>query len=369
MKKQKIILIGIYLEGIYPSGENDVEANLLAPALLKTSADSDPEIAEKYETKVFNLPSSLSGEDIAELILQENPIAVGYSAYIWNVELMNESAKLVHSASLGIIQFIGGPEVTYSSIEVLTEHPQYNFVVCGSGEARFKSILKNDLRPEMEPQVNGITYLDQNKQIVQIEGIPVPEDMTQIPSPYQSGVINLDDGQRHCVFIETFRGCRFKCGYCMWMGDLQSKSLNLYPIEQVLKDIEIIYNNPNVAAVYFTDSCLFYTKERAKLITDKIETCKFKHPSILTLDIAFMDEEIVDALQKMDLGHQQYHFGMQSVNMETMQLMDRKIGPKLFQKRVKMRPLQKVVILKTQILTTICRRLLIGRASVHRFLS
>ena len=57
MKKKKIILIGIYLEGIYPSGENDVEANLLAPALLKTSADSDPEIAEKYETKVFNLPS------------------------------------------------------------------------------------------------------------------------------------------------------------------------------------------------------------------------------------------------------------------------------------------------------------------------
>ena len=32
---------------------------------------------------------------------------------------------------------------------------------------QFKSILKNDLRPEMEPQVNGITYLDQNKQIAQ----------------------------------------------------------------------------------------------------------------------------------------------------------------------------------------------------------
>ena len=41
MKKKKILLIGIYLEGIYPSGENDVEANLLASVLLKTSADSD----------------------------------------------------------------------------------------------------------------------------------------------------------------------------------------------------------------------------------------------------------------------------------------------------------------------------------------
>jgi hypothetical protein len=52
MTKETIVLVGIYLEGIYPRGENDVEANLLAPALLKTSADTDPKISEKYEIKV-----------------------------------------------------------------------------------------------------------------------------------------------------------------------------------------------------------------------------------------------------------------------------------------------------------------------------
>ena len=49
-----------------------------------------------------------------------------------------------------------------------------------------------------------------------------------------------------------------------------------------------------------------------------------------------MDEDAVRSLQKLDLSHQGFHFGMQSVNLETMRLMSRKIGPKIFKQRVEM---------------------------------
>ena len=337
MLKKKVILVGIYLEGIYPRGDNSVEANLLAPATLKASAHADLELAEKYDIKILNLPASLSNEDVAQMILVEEPAAVGFSAYVWNMDLIAETAQLVRSSNPEIITFVGGPEVTYSAIEVLDAHSQFDFVVGGSGEERFKKILKNDLRPEAHPQIPGIAYRDSEGNAIEIGvGAPVQEDLSKIPSPYQTGIIDLNDGKRHCVFIETYRGCIFKCGYCMWMGDMQSKTLNLFPIEQILKDIEIIYNNPNVASVVFTDACIFYTRERAKMITDKIAACKYKIPTILTLDIAFMNEEAVHALQQLDLSHQGFHFGMQSVNAETMHLMSRKIGPKLFKKRVEM---------------------------------
>ena len=107
-------------------------------------------------------------------------------------------------------------------------------------------------------------------------------------------------------------------------------------VEQIIKDIEIIYNNPNVEAVVFTDACIFYTRERAMKFLAAIAKCKYKIPTILTLDIAFMDEEAVYALQHLNLSHQGFHFGMQSINKETMELMSRKIGPKLFKKRVAM---------------------------------
>ena len=67
MPLKKVILVGIYLEGIYPRGDNAVEANLLAPAVLKAAADADREIAEKYEIKVLNLPASLSNQEVAQI--------------------------------------------------------------------------------------------------------------------------------------------------------------------------------------------------------------------------------------------------------------------------------------------------------------
>ena len=337
MPLKKIILVGIYLEGIYPRGDNSVEANLLAPAILKAAADADLEIAEKYEIKVLNLPASLSNQEVAQMIVKENPVAVGFSAYVWNMDLITGTAKRVRSTHPKIITFVGGPEVTNSAVDVLDSYSQFDFIIGGSGEERFNKILKNNLNPEAEPQIPGITYRNSDGKTKKIQVTkPIPEDLSKVPSPYQTGVINLNDGKRHCVFIETYRGCIFKCGYCMWMGEMQDKRLNLFPIDQILKDIEIIYNNPNVDAVVFTDACIFYTRERAMKITETIAACKYKIPTILTLDIAFMDEDAVRSLQKLDLSHQGFHFGMQSVNLETMRLMSRKIGPKIFKKRVEM---------------------------------
>ena len=56
--KKTVLLVGIYLEGIYPRGDYSVEPNLLAPAFLKASADSDPSIKAKYNIKIltFQLP-------------------------------------------------------------------------------------------------------------------------------------------------------------------------------------------------------------------------------------------------------------------------------------------------------------------------
>lgn len=336
--KDKIVLVGIYVEGIYPPGDMSVEANLLGPALLKASAESDPEIALKYEIVVLNLPASLESVKLVTLINQHSPIAVGFSAHIWNIDLVQKSAKILRVASPKTTIFVGGPEVTYMPVEFLEINKEFNFVISGNGEERFKALLKNGLRPDLEPLVTRVTYRDDNGKIV--PGIQPdlfsPEDLSKIPSPYQTGVIDLNDGKRHCVFVETYRGCIFKCGYCMWMGDSQSRKLNLFPIEQVLKDIEIIYNNPNVAAVYFIDACIFYTKDRAKAIIETIAKCKYKIPTTLTLDIAFMDEEAVLAVKMLELSQHKFHFGMQSVNMETMRLMNRKIGPQLFRKRVEM---------------------------------
>ncbi|MBU3956393.1 radical SAM protein [bacterium] len=332
MKKIRVAIVGIYLPGIYPRGDNSVVADLLAPAFLKAAADADPEISQKYEINILNLPASLSGEQIALKILDVNPAIIAYSVYIWNYNLVYESSRLIYESQRSLPIIWGGPQVSYNSFEMMKANPQVKMIVCGSGETRFKLLLKTNLQLERLVQIPGITYRDNQGNIKQTEG-SIFEDLSKIPSPYQTKTIDLEDNRRHCVFIETARGCLFKCGYCMAKGE-QEKGLNLFPIEQILRDIEIIYNRPNVAEVVFTDSCILYNRDRAKLIIEKILSCSRKIPTVFTLDIAFLDEEMVKELSKLQLSHQQFFFGMQSTNKRTLQLMNRRIDTDIFIKKV-----------------------------------
>ena len=43
--KRKVVIVGFYLPGIYPAGDDSVVSDLLAPALLKSVSDADPEIS------------------------------------------------------------------------------------------------------------------------------------------------------------------------------------------------------------------------------------------------------------------------------------------------------------------------------------
>lgn len=94
MEKKRVVIAGVYLPGIYPRGDNSVEAHLLAPAFLKTYADADPEIYENYEIIILNLPASLGAEQIASRIMFKKPHIVAYSVYVWNYDIIRESTKI-----------------------------------------------------------------------------------------------------------------------------------------------------------------------------------------------------------------------------------------------------------------------------------
>ena len=332
--KQKIIVVGLYLPGIYPRGEDDVVADLLAPAYMKTVVDADPDLQQRYDVEILNLPTTIKDEDLIKEITKRDPYIAAFSVYIWNFELINSATALLRDIQPDIKTVWGGPEVSYNAAEIMKINPAIDVIVCGSGEQKLLRLLKTDFSPEEISQIPSVAYRDQSGEIKQVAG-NIPDDLTKIPSPFQSGAINLQDGRRHSVYIETYRGCIFQCGYCMWMGD-KKKGLVLFPIEQILKDIDIIYSNPAVKHVVFTDACIFYRRDRAKLICDKIAAASQTIPTTLTLDIAFMDEEALESLQKIKVGSQGFLFGMQSVNDETLRLMNRKIGPEIISKRIKM---------------------------------
>tara|TARA_B100000686_G_C16727531_1_gene938656 strand:+ start:4 stop:1455 length:1452 start_codon:yes stop_codon:yes gene_type:complete len=252
---------------------------------------------------------------------------------MWNYTQMAESLVLVKDTFPEIKVLLGGPLVTYTPEDMLQKNPLVDVIVCGSGESRFKQLLKNNLDVEMLESIPRIAYRDENRQICLTEG-DVQEDLNNIPLPYHNKAVDLNDGRKHTVIVETYRGCVFECGYCIW-GE-PDKSLYKFPIDGVLNEIDEIYNNPNVEAVIFADACLFYTRERAKQIIDKIVASSEGNriPTVLTLDILVINEEMVQSLSKLNMIHGQLHFGMQTTNPKALELLKRKSGPDVFKKRI-----------------------------------
>ena len=330
--KKKVVILSFYLSGIYPQGDDSVVLNLLAPAYLKAALDSEKKLSEKYETVILDITTETNQEEILKRIDNENPSIVAYSVYIWNFEQSIESSKLIKKLRPNVKIIMGGPQVSYDSINILENNSQIDVIVKDAGELIFKMLLETDLTAKGFSTVPGISYRDNDK-VLNSLGIVKQQDLNLVPSPYQTKAINLDDGKKHTVCVELSRGCIFRCKYCVW-GD-RSIKMHKFPLDQILKDIEIIYNSPNVKVVYFVDSCIFYMREYAEKIIDKITTCKYKDiPTILTLDARVLNERMISYLQKVNLINNQYQFGLQASHSDTLRTADRYYVKERFKQKI-----------------------------------
>ena len=334
--KKKGVIVGLSIPGIYPPGRTDVVLDTLAPAFLKSCVQSDPDLNSRYDIEIINSTIDTDLEALAREISEKNPYFVGYSVYVWNYEQMRENSARVRELLPDTKLIAGGPQVSFTAEETLLENPQIDLVICGEGEARFKDVLRGDIQHEMFHTIPLVSYRDAKGEIVQTSGDmgAIRREMTTVPSPFQNGTINLDDGQKHSVMIETFRGCPMRCSYCQW-GDPDG-TLQKFQLEQVLRDIDIVYNNPNVEFAYLVDANLFYTpRTHWKPIVERIRDASRKIPTVATLDIRAFNDEMVELFSQLELAFNQFHFGLQSTNPEALDLANRRCSDDLWLSRIK----------------------------------
>ncbi len=134
--KRRVVLISLYLPGIYPSGDDGVVSRLLATSFLKAAALGDPAIATNYDIDILDIPTTCAADEIAERIIKSLPDLVAYSSYIWNYQQIAESMPLVKNDCPDARIVVGGPTVSYTSEDFLRKHPAADIVVCGACSAR-----------------------------------------------------------------------------------------------------------------------------------------------------------------------------------------------------------------------------------------
>ena len=200
--------------------------------------------------------------DILSAIFDRHPDVIGFSTYIWNIEIIKkillELPKLLPDTDI----WLGGPEVSYDAEGFLKSYLSVKGIILGEGEITFTRVVGAYVQDPEEPDLSsipGIAVSGQSslKSTGSDSGVHV--DMDSLPFIYEDG---LDDFENRIVYYESSRGCPFQCTYCLLSLD---KTPRFRSLPFVFRELQFFLDQ-NVPQVKFIDRTFNCDHDRTKAI-------------------------------------------------------------------------------------------------------
>ena len=206
-----------------------------------------------YAKKMFGDKIEISlfkyADKLIEAVKNDPPDVLALSNYSWNSLLSERAAEIAKSINPKIVTIQGGPNFPHASnlqLEFLKKRPSTNFHVMFEGEASFSNIIDRVLKDRNNEQelfdepINGSVFIHPNKEKGLIKGTKSQERikfLDDIPSPYLNGMLDEFFDGRLSPFIETNRGCPFKCSFCHTGNDYFQK-IHMFSMERIREEFE-----------------------------------------------------------------------------------------------------------------------------------
>ena len=186
-----------------------LQANLGAlsasSALLETDLDIQP----------FQLASQIAAR---------RPRVVSFTAYLWNIRIIENTAQILRTIAPNIRLSIGGPEITpdYARPEL------FDALTVGEGETTLRDLCERWLKKagptDGEPLWHPPTILT-----------PDPEDTARLELPY--ALYTDTDLTQRTIYVEASRGCPYRCTYCT----SADTGLRLIPLDRLLPALDVLW--------------------------------------------------------------------------------------------------------------------------------
>ena len=266
------------------------------------------------EIKLAEYTINHQSTEILESIYKEKADVICFSCYIWNYSYVEELAVELKKLCPQVPIWVGGPEVSFETEELLATHPAIDGVMVGEGEATFRRICEvyhayGRLPDEQAEEIAGIAYRDKRDKII-INPPAVPMDMDKIPFCYG----DMSDFEHRIVYYESSRGCPFSCSYCLSSVD---KKMRYRSLELVKRELDFFIEH-EVPQVKFVDRTFNCNHAHAMEIWNHIKE-KDKGITNFHFEVAadLLTSEELDCIAGMRPGLIQLEIGVQSTNHAT----------------------------------------------------
>lgn len=236
---------------------------------------------------------------------------LAFSCYIWNISQTIALIKKIKALNPSVKVLLGGPEVSYEWKDIIAIN-EVDFIITGEGEIPFAQFLdaypQVDLIPNLVYKKDGeIKYLEQ----------AVTFDIKHYENvmPYEGD--KPEELYNKVCYIETSRGCPYKCEFCLASLDNKVRYLperaikaNLLYLMQHGRVIKFLDRTFNVKKDFTIDIFKFILENHKPGNVFQFEiTADIVHPDI----IQFINEHVPPGLFRFEIGIQTVN---QKANLE-----------------------------------------------------
>ncbi len=237
---------------------------------------------------------------------------VAFSCYIWNITQTIEVCKQIKVLNPKTKILLGGPEVSYEWQDVIALDC-VDFIITGEGEIPFEQFLNfypNNLQhvSNLVYKINGTIIQSQKAEpfnLIKYSGI----------NPYINDA--PEELYNKVCYVETSRGCPYKCEFCLASLDNKVRYLPNETIKQHLlylmqhgRTIKFLDRTFNVKKDFTLDIFKFILENYRPQNVFQFEiTADILHPDI----IKFINENVPKGLFRFEIGIQTVN---QKANLE-----------------------------------------------------
>ncbi|MDP6477784.1 MAG: radical SAM protein [Nitrospinaceae bacterium] len=304
---ERILLVDIELDRNTSRQGLDYQAsgNTHHPLGLMYLTSSVRQAYPATEIKILHTATCNDSEkELVGLLEQFQPQLVGVRSLSLFQSQLKHLSKIVRAKIPSAFLIGGGPYPSSSYSEIVGSH--VDLVIIGEGEKTFVELIEKLNETKTLPTNLAGTAVWLDGQVKKNEGRPVVENLDELPPPdynlinfndYQ-GIFNLaNQSTQTCAFIESSRGCTYKCYYC---HAALSKTVRRRSAHLVIEEMAEHYHKRGLRDFVFVDDIFNVPKKIAKDILRRI----IKNFHDITLNFSNglradqLDDEILDLFEE-----------------------------------------------------------------------
>ncbi|MCP4649487.1 MAG: radical SAM protein [PVC group bacterium] len=214
-------------------------------------------------------------QQILEQIKEYSPEVVGISCLSsFHFPDVIDLFKKIKKADKNIITVTGGTHPTFLADQVMSRHPEVDFIVLGEGEETFRNLLLAIDSGSRYQGLDGLAFRNDNdgevrvnpktQYIKELDSLPFPAlDLFPLDFYEKKSIpFSVTCRSKKTAPILTSRGCSSSCVFCA-SKNYWGRHYRMRSAKNVLDEIEYLINKYGVKEIQFIDDNLTLDKKRA----------------------------------------------------------------------------------------------------------